>query len=125
MTLDGFKGISSDFSEDDEPIILCHRANDNQVGVEGLSDGTRDQLYLSLRMAALEHHMKQNEPMPLIVDDVLVTFDDLRSAATLELMGEPAGSNQILFFTHHQRLVELACEAIPKDQLAIHELKQP
>ena len=91
--------------------------------MEGLSDGTRDQLYLSLRLAALEHPMVQNESMPLIVDDVLVSFDDPRSAATLNLMGELAVESQILFFTHHQRLVELAREVIPEDRLTVHELE--
>jgi uncharacterized protein YhaN len=61
--------------------------------------------------------------MPLVVDDVLVTFDDPRSAATLGLMGELAIESQILFFTHHRRLVELAREAIPADRLQVHELR--
>jgi uncharacterized protein YhaN len=123
MTLKRYDGITSGFSENDQAILLCRRADDETVDVEGLSDGTRDQLYLSLRLAALEHHMVQNESMPLVVDDVLVTFDDMRSSATLELMGELAGKSQILFFTHHQRLVELAREVIPEDRLAVHELK--
>ena len=123
MTLERYEGITSGFSDDDEAILLCRRAGGKTVGVEGLSGGTRDQLYLSLRLAALEHHMVQNEPMPLIVDDILVSFDDPRSAATLKLMGELAVESQILFFTHHQRLVELAREVIPEDRLAVHELE--
>jgi uncharacterized protein YhaN len=123
MTLKRYDGITSGFSEDDQAILLCRRAGDETVDVEGLSDGTRDQLYLSLRLAALEHHMVKNESMPLVVDDILVTFDDMRSAATLELMGKMAGKSQILFFTHHQRLVELAREVIPEGRLAVHELK--
>ena len=123
MTLDRYKGITSGFSDDDKAVLLCRRANEETVSVEGLSDGTRDQLYLSLRLAALEHHMVQNESMPLIVDDVLVSFDDPRSAATLQLMGELAAESQFLFFTHHQRLVELAHKVIPEDRLAVHELQ--
>lgn len=123
MTLGRYEGITSGFSDDDEDILLCRLASKETVGVEDLSDGTRDQLYLSLRLAALQHHMLQNESMPLIVDDVLVTFDDPRSAATLKLMGELAAENQILFFTHHRRLVELAREVIPEDLLAVHYLE--
>jgi uncharacterized protein YhaN len=37
-----------------------------EVDVTGLSDGTRDQLYLALRLASLEHHARTGEPMPLI-----------------------------------------------------------
>jgi len=123
MTLGRYRGITSGFSNDDQAILLCRRRDGETVGVEDLSDGTRDQLYMGLRLAALEHHMVHNESMPLIVDDVLVTFDDPRSAATLQIMGELAGETQVLFFTHHQRLVELAREVIPEDRLAVHELE--
>jgi uncharacterized protein YhaN len=125
MTLERYDGTKSDFSHDDEAIILCQRAGAEPVGVEGLSDGTRDQLYLSLRLAALEQHAQRHEPMPLIIDDVLVNFDDPRSAATLELMAELSQTTQILFFTHHERLVDLARKAIPEEHLAVHELERP
>ena len=122
LTVGRYESISSEFSEKDEAILVCNRASEGAVDVEGLSDGTRDQLYLSLRLAALEHHMRDNESMPLVVDDVLITFDDPRSRATLEAMIGLARSGQILFFTHHRRLVELAEQVIPNDLLAIHEL---
>ncbi len=123
MTLGAFSGVTSDFGGQDEPVILCERASEGRVDVSGLSDGTRDQLYLALRLAALEHHMRHSEPMPLIVDDVLVSFDDRRSRATLELLGELAQHTQILFFTHHERLVELARAAIPEAQLGVQRLE--
>ena len=44
--------------------------------MEGMSNGTRDQLYLALRLASLEKYMESSEPMPFIVDDILVDFDD-------------------------------------------------
>ena len=47
--------------------------------VDGMSDGTRDQLYLSLRLATLEQHLSKGEPMPFVVDDILIGFDDNRT----------------------------------------------
>ena len=44
--------------------------------VAGLSDGTRDQLFLALRLAGIENHLKDREPVPVIIDDVLINFDD-------------------------------------------------
>jgi hypothetical protein len=41
-----------------------------------MSDGSRDQLYLALRLATLEQHLDQAEPMPFVVDDILIGFDD-------------------------------------------------
>jgi hypothetical protein len=45
-----------------------------------MSDGTCDQLYLALRLALLETHLDGREPLPLIVDDILIMFDDARAA---------------------------------------------
>ncbi|WP_437587987.1 AAA family ATPase [Sorangium sp. So ce1000] len=94
-----------------------------EVDVTGLSDGTRDQLYLALRLASLEHHARTGEPMPLILDDILIHFDDDRARAALAVLGELAATTQVLFFTHHARLCELAREAVPADVLREHRLR--
>ncbi|WP_437913033.1 AAA family ATPase [Sorangium sp. So ce302] len=94
-----------------------------EVDVTGLSDGTRDQLYLALRLASLEHHARTGEPMPLILDDILIHFDDDRARAALAVLGELAGTTQVLFFTHHARLCELAREAVPADVVREHRLR--
>jgi len=86
-----------------------------------MSDGTRDQVYLSLRLAALEQYIKNKEPIPLIVDDILINFDDRRAKATLNIFEEISDNTQILFFTHHARLVELA-EENKSGRVVIHEL---
>ena len=46
--------------------------------------------------------------MPVIVDDLLVQFDDDRAVATLEVLRDLSEKTQVLFFTHHRHLVELA-----------------
>jgi len=78
------------------------------VYVEGMSSGTRDQLYLALRLASLEKYMESAEPMPFIVDDVLVDFDDSRSQAALNALAELAEKTQVILFTHHAQVVEQA-----------------
>jgi len=78
------------------------------VPLAGMSDGTLDQLYLALRIASLEHYFAAHEPVPFIVDDVLLNFDDERAAAALTALNAVSGKTQIIFFTHHRRLVELA-----------------
>jgi len=106
----------------DEPVLSCVRDGGEEVGVEALSDGTKDQLYLALRLATLLHFAEHNAPLPLILDDCLVHFDDDRARAALEVLGEVSASFQILFFTHHRRLVELAQEAVASDRLRVSDL---
>ncbi|MBF0476616.1 MAG: hypothetical protein HQK59_12460 [Deltaproteobacteria bacterium] len=87
-----------------------------------MSDGTCDQLYLSLRLAALERHVREVGPLPFILDDILVNFDDDRSKATLQALAELANKNQIIYFTHHAHILTLAREAVPPDNLKIQHL---
>lgn len=108
LTLGRFTGLQSDFNDKDEPVLVGVRSGGPKVKVEGMSDGTRDQLYLALRLATLEGYLKRAEPLPFIVDDILINFDDERSAATLKVLAELSKKTQVILFTHHERLKEMA-----------------
>lgn len=64
------------------------------------SDGTVDQLYLSLRLAVAEALTPE---APLILDDALVRFDDDRLKIALEVLGQEAKEKQVLLFTCQSR----------------------
>ena len=68
-----------------------------------LSQGTADQLYLAVRLAACKLVMPQEEPCPLVLDDALANFDDSRMALALECLEELGEERQILLFTCHSR----------------------
>ncbi len=108
LTLGSFSGLKADLNERDEPILVGVRPDGTQVGVQGMSAGSRDQLYLALRLASLERYLSRAEPMPFIVDDVLVDFDDRRAEAALSLLAGLAQQTQVILFTHHARIVEQA-----------------
>ncbi len=113
LTRGSFAGLKIDFDEKDNPVLLGLRPSGEGVAVDGMSDGTLDQLYLSLRLASLERYLEHSEPLPFILDDLLVNFDRLRAAETLKVLGEFASKTQVLFFTHHESFVELARETLP------------
>ncbi len=108
LTLGSYSGLGTDFDERDEPVLVGLRPDGRRVRVEGMSDGARDQLYLALRLATLERYLARAEPLPFVLDDILVNFDDARSAATLAVLAELATKTQVILFTHHARLRELA-----------------
>jgi uncharacterized protein YhaN len=122
LTLGSFSGLMADFNEKDEPVLVGVRLSGDKVAVEGMSSGTRDQLYLALRLASLEKYMESSEPMPFIVDDVLVDFDDERSGAALKAMAELAEKTQVILFTHHSRVVEQANGISSNAKVTVHEL---
>ncbi|MEW6713541.1 MAG: AAA family ATPase [Nitrospirota bacterium] len=122
ITLGAFSMLKTDYDSNDKPVLIGVRPSGKETGVEGMSDGTSDQLYLSLRLASLEMQLKSGEPLPFIVDDILVNFDDERSAATLKILAELSGKTQIIFFTHHQHLVDVARKVVAPEVLFIHSL---
>ena len=48
------------------------------------------------------------EPLPFIVDDILINFDDERSEATLKVLADLSAKTRVILFTHHARLRDLA-----------------
>lgn len=100
------------------------RADGSSVAITDLSEGTRDQLYLALRLAVLVDGAARGERMPLVVDDILMTFDDVRAAAALQLLADVSSEFQVIFLTHHEHLVEIATTALNPDVLRVHRLDQ-
>ena len=92
------------------------------VGVEGMSEGTRDQLYLALRLATLERYAEEGRTMPLLLDDVLMTFDDRRAGAALQVFDELAERFQVILLTHHTHLVDVAHGVLPDGRLHVHRV---
>ncbi len=107
LTLGSFVRLAVDY-ERDPPTLYGQRPGGERVGVEGLSDGSRDQLYLALRLAALELHLEQAQAMPFIADDLVVNYDDARARAGLEALAELSERTQVIFLSHHEHLVPVA-----------------
>ncbi len=122
MTLGSFTGLRTDVDDKGAPVLIGMRPGGIRVPVEGMSSGTRDQLYLALRLATLEYRLETQEPMPFIVDDILINFDDRRSLATLQALAKLATRNQIILFTHHRQLVAETENIVNKDSVVVHTL---
>lgn len=76
--------------------------------VEQLSRGTREQLFLCLRLALASSYAKRGIAMPLVFDDVFVNFDTRRSESAIEVLEEFAKSgHQIFVFTCHEHIADI------------------
>lgn len=111
--------------------LQLHIAGETQFReAEYMSGGCYDQVYLALRLA-LSELITQDELPPLILDDVLVQFDEVRMEAALSLLAEISreksddnslgGSRQILLFSCHDRVAE---KAATLNNYAIQKMKQ-
>jgi uncharacterized protein YhaN len=123
ITGGAFEGLRAEFDDAGRPVIVGVRPGSSEiVSVDAMSDGTADQLYLALRLAGLEMYLEKSEPLPFVVDDILVMFDDHRAAATLAVLAELSQKTQVIFFTHHRHLIDLAEAHVDPALLIKHTL---
>ncbi|ACL69395.1 AAA family ATPase [Halothermothrix orenii] len=74
-----------------------------QKTVNVLSRGTREQLYLAIRVSRLR---QIKPPLPVIIDDSLVNFDSRHLEKTIEILSDLAETHQVFILTCHHRLVD-------------------
>jgi len=129
LTVGSFAGVKLEVVDEsdtplDRPALKGLRTGPGRetVPLSGMSEGTADALFLAVRLATLEHYLDASEPMPFIVDDILVHFDDARASAALRALAALSSRTQILFFTHHEHLIELARSALPPESWTLQRL---
>lgn len=110
-------------ADDGNPVLLAQPAQGPAVSLAGLSEGTGDQLYLALRLAALEVQRTPERVMPLVLDDVFMTADDQRASCMFQALESFSNGSQVLVFSHHQHLCEIAQSVLPPSVLQIHRLE--
>jgi uncharacterized protein YhaN len=94
------------------PIGEKHLFVDDEQGqsfrVEHLSSGTREQVFLAVRLAMSREFADRGASLPLVLDDVTVNFDQVRTEAAVEtLLGIADRGQQVLLFTCHLHLANL------------------
>jgi DNA repair exonuclease SbcCD ATPase subunit len=118
LTGGAYDGLRIDHENPAAPQLLAIESTRSEKPLEELSTGTRDQIWLALRLAAAVA-AAQETPYPLLLDDTLVQFDDTRTRHALELLHRVSEHVQIILFTHHDRVADLAEETIPAADLAV------
>lgn len=108
LTGGSFERLTGEFDDNDELRIVGVRSDGSRVAPPSMSDGSRDQLYLALRIAAIEDYLQRASALPVVADDLFINFDDDRALAGLDVLASLAKKTQVLFFTHHQHLRDMA-----------------
>lgn len=107
-----FAALLTELDDNDRPVLIAQAADGRRLKVDELSDGTREQLFLALRLAAIERHIETSGPLPVVFDDVLLESDDRRAAEVLRALADLAGRTQVIVLTHHRHLIGVAAQAI-------------
>ncbi len=122
LTMKSFCGLKVGHSQSYQEVLLGVRPGGEELGIQEMSDGSQDQLYLAIRLANIEQYAANHPPVPLIMDDLLINFDDERALAALGIMEELSSRVQIIYFTHHGHIRGIAEKRISPGLLKIQDI---
>jgi len=124
LTGDAYTSVSS--KEDERGmarlVVRPRRFPEEETAVEQLSEGTRDQLFLALRLIAIEDHAAGGLVLPFVGDDILQSFDDQRSAAAFRALLRLSETAQVILLSHHEHLLEVLQNTLPASVRHIQRL---
>jgi len=116
-----FGDLYVDVDQDGKAVLIGRQFDGVLRKVDQMSKGTREQLFLALRIAAIERYVETAGPIPVIFDDVFSESDEPRSERVFEALGELARRTQVTVLTHHHHLIEVARRALG-ERLEVQEL---
>jgi uncharacterized protein YhaN len=121
ITNNVWAGLSASLEDGDLHVLPPYG---EPIPPERLSRGAQEQLYLSLRLAHIRYHASlTTTPLPVIMDDVLVTFDPDRAERTAEVLisltrdVSNGPGHQILYFTCHPVTADMLLRLAPDSAL--------
>jgi uncharacterized protein YhaN len=90
----------------DQDEVLIENEWHQRKGVFEMSRGTREQLYLAMRFGLIDEYEARSEPLPAVMDDVFVNFDDERDDNIIEILNQFGKQRQVIVLTCHQRSLQ-------------------
>ena len=128
LTCGEYKALKVDYDAKGKSILFGVRASGSgelpaEVPVPSMSVGTADSLYLALRLASLQHQLKFGSAVPVVIDDCLVQLDDQRAIAAIKVLSQLSESTQVILFTHHRHLLDLAKQNLLANEFHVQNLQ--
>ena len=91
-----------------EQTLVIDDDDRQSIRVDQLSSGTREQVFLAIRLALIDEFVRSGASLPIVLDDVFVNFDQRRTEAAVQTVIDYASDGrQLLLLTCHQHLVRL------------------
>lgn len=101
-------------------ILFVDNEEGQALPVQVLSRGTREQLFVSLRLALVSAYARRGIHLPMILDDVFVNYDAGRTRTACSVLQSFAKQgHQLLVFTCHEHVwrmfqdIKVDCRRIP------------
>lgn len=117
-----YKKVYLNILNQKESFLICESKSSEKVTVDLLSEGTRDQLFLSIKLAIGELYIQGFEKFPIVLDDILVNYDDERTCNVLKVLECVSNKSQIIFLTHHKHMVDHFTSTLGDNLYQLHSL---
>ena len=88
----------------DEKLHITVKDEDSYVGIEYLSAGTMEQIYLAVRLSVAR--LLCRDKMPLIIDDIFTAYDETRLVNTLDCL-KTIDTEQIILMTSNPHIGDM------------------
>ncbi|MFC5470041.1 AAA family ATPase [Cohnella suwonensis] len=98
--------------------MLAETADKRLLDSAFLSRGTQEQLYLAMRFALCEA-ASPDRPLPLLLDDLFVHFDEKRLQSTIPVIGELSRTRQVILFTCHESVARAISSGLPEARMLV------
>lgn len=112
-------------------ILFVDNAEGQPLSVQVLSRGTREQLFVSLRLALVAAYARRGIHLPMILDDVFVNYDAGRTRTACRVLRDFARQgHQLMVFTCHEHVwqmfkdINVDCRRIPNRHGEVEELPE-
>ena len=99
ITHDRYEGI---IVGDGGGLEVRRAADGRDLAAGNLSTGTKEQLYLAMRLAAMDHLDNDRERLPVFIDETLVNWDATRRERGVQLLRELSLKRQVFLLTCHR-----------------------
>jgi len=109
MTGGRFTALLSPLGSED--LRVRDASGNEKAALNALSRGTKEQLYLAMRLGLIAQYEQNAEPLPVIMDDILVNFDDERAPLAVHTLAEFAKDRQVIVMTCHDATRRLYLDA--------------
>jgi uncharacterized protein YhaN len=127
LTCGRYNGLAPEYDEKGRSKLFGTRilesGQTDWVPAEAMSDGTADAVFLAMRLASLQHQLASGRPIPVVIDDCLIQLDDERAAAAMKRLSKLSEQTQVILFTHHEHLADVARNALENGQYQWHDLR--
>ncbi len=108
MTSGKYRRIGARVLSKGQVQLYCVDAAGREWNTSVLSRGTREQIYLAMRLSLIRDYARQGIVLPVVLDDPLVNFDDARWRAVFDVLVEEAKDGQFLYMTCHETVQRYA-----------------